>query len=178
MLHCNPGPGRRKTFQGFASNHFATPPASCSALARTGRGSSQGSRCHKGYILFLYSLFGVSALLSEPRQLRRLVAKGPSGKPKPQPSACAACRIPCRMEARNTFGTMSCALASRRPRHTGWAPDMADCNATVWKPARENQPRRFDFPWQPRHGVRSRRAEHMQRAPSFIRNCAGMGEVT
>ena len=45
--------------------------------------------------------------------------------------ACAACRMLYGVEARNTFGTMSCALASRRPRHTGWAPDMADCKASL-----------------------------------------------
>ena len=80
----------------------------------------------------------------------------------------------CRMEARNIFGTMSCALASRRPRHTSWAPDMADCDASLEAGPRKPTPP-LRLPWQPRHGVRSRRTEHMQRATSCIRNLRGRG---
>jgi hypothetical protein len=52
---------------------------------------------------------------------------------------------------------MSCALASRRPRHTGWAPapgrthGMADCNASLKTGQRKPCTPPLRYFWQPRH---------------------------
>ena len=80
------------------------------------------------------------------------------------------------MEARNTFGTMSSALASRRPRHTGWAPDMADCSASLEAgPRKPTPPLRCPLAAAPRRAL-TERAEHMQRVTSWgITNLRGSG---
>ena len=75
------------------------------------------------------------------------------------------------------------ALASRRPRHTGCGRRTWPTARTpvVWKPTRESQPRRFDFPWQPRscatacaHGEPSTCSGRLRASGTY----AGVGEVT